>query len=304
MVRPRSILPIVVLSCTCLLLATPSLAQTISLDVLWPNTDGLRWTFDGHYEENIPGQSLSEDFTATLTFDGTNVVGGETVQNLVGRIDGGPVLRTADRPAGLSPLLARLWVARPDLRGAIAKRATSALGFWPFLLLAPANGNIGFLKTPTSIGDWRDEIADQSWLYLVEPKDLGSTFTLQLIPDLADDVFLYGTVTGADVSVQGLDGNLFEHCWRVEYTIDMGETSQTDELGNPLGTFRWETTGFVAFGADIGPVLMEEQTEVVEEDCPTCPFTLGDVISQGTLGLQQLPIATETASWSDLKSRY
>lgn len=287
-----------------LLLSTPAWAQTIPLESLWPNQDGLRWTYDGQYEESIQGSVSSDDFTASLTFDGTNSVGGRTVQNLVGRIDGALALGVAGRPAGLDPLSARLWLARPDLRRALVERAARTLNFWPFLLLAPAQDNTGFLQTPTSIGDWRDEIAGQSWLYLVEPKTVGPNFTLQLVPDLADDVFLHGTVTSADESVAGGDLALYPHSWIVEYMVDLGESTHTDELGAPLGTFRMHTTGFVAFSAGIGPFYMEERTKIVEIDCASCPFELDDVVSQGSLALKSLPVATESSTWSQLKAHY
>lgn len=304
MVAHSSVLVLRSLSCLVLLLSTPALAQVIQLDSLWPNEDGLRWTYAAHYEESFEGSESSDDFTATLTFDGTNVVGGQTVQNLVGRIDGGAALGASERPAGLDALTARLWVARPELRGTLAVLAARAVDDWPFVLLAPANGNVGFLKTPTSIGIWRDEIAAQSWLYLVEPKNVGPNFTLQLVPDLADDVFLYGTVTAADESVRGANGGLYPHSWIVEYLVDLGEGTWTDELGNPLGTFRMHTSGSVVFSAGVGPILMEERTTVVDIDCEACPFALDDVVTQGSMGLMSLPVANESSTWSRLKSGY
>lgn len=287
----------------CLSIHAPAMAQTTSLDSLWPNEDGLRWTYDGYYEENVPGFELSADFTATLTFDGTNGIGGQTAQNLIGRVDGDVVSKTAARPSGLGPLEARLWHARPDLRPALVARATKAVDFWPFSILHPADGNIGFLKTESEIGDWRDDIAARSWLYVVEPIDVGPNFTLQLIPDLADNVFLYGAVAEAEVTVT-VGSWTFDRAWVLEYTIDQGETTITDEGGNVLGTQRWESTGSVTFVSGVGPVAMDEQTEVAELDCPTCPYEQGDVLSQGSLQLRAATVPTETSTWSELKARY
>jgi len=257
----------------------------------------------GSFEENVPGFESSDDFRATLTFEGTSTVGGRTVQNLIGRVDGGVVAKVPGRPAGLGPLETRLWHTRPDLRPALVTRSTKAVDFWPFSFLHPADGNIGFLKTESEIGDWRDEIAGRSWLYVADPTDVGPNFTLQLVPDLVDDVFLYGTVAEADVAVT-VGSWTFDHAWVLEYTIDHGEAMITDEGGNVLGTQRWESTGSVTFVSGAGPVAMDEQLVVAELDCPTCPYEQGDVLSQGSLQLRAATVPTETATWSGLKARY
>lgn len=300
---PRTPACVLVLAVLAAGLASPAPAQT--LDQWWPHADGLDWSYDGHYEEATQLVSDSYDFAASLTFAGTNSLGGETVQNLVGSLGLIGLPRTDGRPAGLGPVESRLWLARADLQAQLAARAGRAVGDWPLLLLHPADSNIGFLADATSVGDWRDEIAARSWLYFSEPLTTGPNFTLQLVPDLATDVFLTGTISDTGATVQGpMSARSFDGCGIVEYTIDYGEATQTDEQGTVLGTYRMVTTGWVAFSSGIGPVAMTEQTEVVAIDCPACPFELGDVVSQGALELTSASIPAAKTSWSELKGRY
>lgn len=288
-----------------LLLDGPAIAQDVSLEDLWPHVDGTGWIFDGSYREPVVSEPL-ETFVATLTFEGTQVLGGQQVQILTGSLVGTPARTAGESPSGLDPVTAHLWRFRPDLRTALGESGTTlgrAEDFWPFLLLHPADGNIGFLATFDAIGDWRDEIAARSWIYLISDLQAGAQFELQLIPDLADDVFLYGSVLSADVVVD-TPARSFAHAWVMEYRIDTGLQTVTDEMGGELGTQRIETFGTVAFAAGVGPVAVLEETRVTESNCPQCPQQVDDVLFEGAMTLRDVTVDVESMSWSKLKSGY
>lgn len=293
------------LLCFALLTPTPTFARDFSLADLWPHTDGLRWTFDGSYREPFVSEQTAS-FVATLTFDGTQVLGGQQVQVLTGSLTETPARAVGAIPSGLDPVTAHLWRFRPDLRPALSG-FSATLGrtemFWPFLLLHPAEANIGFLATLDAIGDWRDEITARSWIYLAADLRPGAQFELQLIPDLADDVFLHGSVLSADVVVD-TPARSFVHAWVMDYRIDTGLQTVVDEMGAELGTQRIETFGTVAFAAGVGPVALIEETRVTESTCTECPAQLGDVLFEGTMTLRDATVDTESMSWSRLKSGY
>ena len=53
------------------------------------------------------------------------------------------------------------------------------------------NGELTYRKTADEIAAWRCNLADtRAWLWLTSNLTIGNTFTLQLVPDLADDVIL------------------------------------------------------------------------------------------------------------------
>lgn len=283
--------------------SSPVLAQPI-LEDLWPNQDGKSFTYDGVYEDY--GQPTTI-FTGRLIFEGVATMApGVEVQNLVGQADGVPVVKWGDVPDGLSPLLRRLWIARPELRDAItAKVAKDPLGFWPALLLGPAEValEVGHRQTADHIGSWRDGIADWSWWYLSDQLFAGANFTLQLIPDLTSDVFLHGTVRGTAESV-GTPAGSWTDATVVDYVIDQG-TGIVLEGGAEVGTAQAETVGWVAFVPGVGPVASSEEFHFTSVDCPSgCEAEgfVGVPLSTVELSMRSLPVATANRSWGALKS--
>ena len=138
----------------------------------------------------------------------------------------------------------------------------------------------------------------------------GSTFTHQLIPELADDIFLHGTVVAIDATVV-TEHATYSNAVKVEYVIDFGVSTRTDESGNVLATHHSERNGHVHFVPGVGPVeLLEESTPFVWADCGSedCPPEIDDWIGQvtetQTLSLDQGPVSVEAASWGGVKSMY
>lgn len=287
-----------------LLIATPVAAQP-SLDSLWPHEVGRRFTYDGTYEDI---ETPPMEFTGYLVFDGTGVMApGVTVQNLIARIDGEPAGILTRVPAGLSPLLARVWIARADLRSSIGALARENLiGMWPSLLLGPAaiDTGVGHLQTATHIGLWRDAIADWSWWVLTDDLSVGASFTMQLVPDLATDVYLHGTVRGFEETVSTGAGT-WSDAVIMDYVVDLGTQAFTDEGGNEIGTVVNELRGWVAFVPNVGPVASSETISVLLADCPLgCPEEewVGEVISRTELSLRSTPVAVQAQNWGALKT--
>lgn len=292
----------------------PVSAQTLT--ELWPNQDGNSWTYDGLFGEieSLPADPADLDFplqsfVGRLIFDGTGTMSpGVEVQSLIGQIDGQLVKSTA-APEGLSPLLRQLWHARPDLRPALIERSEKrALPFWPGVLLGPFDipHGVGQRHTATRIGGWRDMISDWSWWYLTDELFAGATFTLQLVPDLASDVFLNGTVRGVSESISTGAGS-WSNAVVVDYVVDLGDQTISNEGGEVLGTTHSEIRGWVAFVPGIGPVASSEDLRILNVDCPAgCPeeSVEGEVISHTEFSLHALPVATETPTWGSIKQRW
>ncbi len=295
-----------------LFLAAPAVAQPATMDQLWPNTDGLSWSYEQHYE--------SYDFNAQVIdnqlrvfFDGTTTAaGGIAAQYLRQELVGGPSAGTMLADAALvvavpDPLMRAVWIARPDLRARIEQAAADApcpdthpAGGYALLL----GGEFAWLRTASDVSAWRCNAANtRSWQWLVSNLTIGNTFTLQLVPDLASDVFLHGTIAAVEPAV--VPAGTFPGCVRVDYLIDYGMSECTDPSGNPLGTFRAETQGYVRYAPDVGPVESFEQFILYAEATGSCGVgQIGQPQSIATMRLSSLPVPALPTSWGRLKVAY
>jgi len=290
-----------------LLLAPQALSAQPALDTLWPNADGIHWTYRIDATDTVdPGGNFTSE--AVLWFDGEVPTAGGPAQMLHG---------THPVPAGKAvrfphdPFLTQLWKARPDLRHAIATRAGNGLtgdgtGWYPLLL---QDGY--FMKSATNIQMWQPDWDHPTWTYLTDNLNPGAEFTQQLIPEIADNVFLHGTVEAVNAIVQ-TDAGVFNHAVRMRYVIDFGLTPATDEDGTPHGLFRSETAGHVHFVPGVGPVeLLEEFTPVAEVQCDDsgCPPAgvtdmVGQVVATLRLSLTSSTVSVQQRTWSEVKSLY
>jgi hypothetical protein len=287
-------------------------AQIFTVEGLWPQVDGASWTFDGTLEEY---PATVESFTARLIFDGpVDLAGGVTALNLIGQVNGLPAAPDDGSPSGLSPVLRTVWRLRPELRSALetryvhAARSPSQRPMWPLELLQPAEAEFGLgsLSTTTVMGTWRDGIANWAWWYFTDAFSIGSEWTLQLIPDIADDVFLHGRVFDQFTQID-VGGQTYTNVLVMEYTVDFGEITIVDQGGQLTGSGRAETTGRVSFGMDVGPLRMFEDFAYTQVNCPLgCPEEdlVGVVLRHGSLDLISGPIATSAESWGSIKSRF
>jgi hypothetical protein len=302
---------------TLVVFAAPAIAQPPTMDELWPNEDGRSMTYDQHYEDFGPNAE-TVDNQIRLFFDGTTMAPtGIQTQYLHHQLLSGaaPQLTLAGVAgeativaAANDPFLRTLWAARPDLRMKIATALADAPcpqnappGSYALLL----GGEFAWLKTAGEIVAWRCNLANtRAWRWLVSDLTIGNTFTLQLIPDLASNVFLHGTI--AAIEPAAVPAGTYTGCVRVDYVIDYGTNQCTDQNGNPQGTSRSETRGYVRYAPTVGPVQsFEEFIPVVESDgnCPD-PWAVGEVLSRTTLVLSAQPVPTRLTSWGRVKQVY
>lgn len=294
-------------------------AQPEPMSAYWPNLDGLAWVFDQHYEDFLLPEII--DNIVTYRFDGTTTapigidaqfweatVSGDV--GTAGTSEGAaehPALRVP--PSISDPLLRNLWIARPDLRERILARVAgehpcpenAVPGQISILLF----GSAAWVKDEVEIAAWRCNADNlRSWVWMTSDLSIGSTYVLQLLPDLTSDVFLYGTVAGfEEVTVLG---GTYGDCLRMEYRIDYGEGTCTDESGTPTGTVVFETVGFNHYAPGVGPVDSFEQFKLVSisNGC-FVPVEPGDVLSEVSLDLvASPPVPTLETSWGRLKSSF
>ena len=275
-----------------------------TMDALWPNEDGTRWEYQLHIIEIID----DIDFTspAYLQLSGTAMTPGGEAQVLLGEHAAVPAPARSAPPV-LSPLLSRIWLARPDLRGAIASLPAGAprQTWWPTFL---HDGY--FMKNVDDIQMWQDPWTHPTWTYLEDDITVGASFVQQLVPEFADDIYLHGTVAEIDANVTTPAGT-FDDAVRMDYLLDMGVSVIEDGMGNLIGTYHGETAGHVHYVPGVGPVdMLEEWIMVVWADCGEgdCPpewlDMVGVVVSTVSLDLTRLPVSNEPASWGEIKSMY
>lgn len=286
--------------------AVPVRDLVLDLETLWPNLDGNRWEYQQTYQlaDWMAGGPDTVMSTVVLRLDGmTGTFDGSVVQNLVEEV---PLPGAPEPGTPLHPSLSRtLWIVRPDLRPALAAtspvdldEATAPLEDWVALFL---HGG-AFELTSEEIVTWRTELsAGKSWLFLSSDlTQLGDSFQLQLVPDLASDVFLTGTFAAIeDVSVPA---GIMTSCLRVDYVIDYG-TGICSGQGGLEGTFRAETTGSVHYKAGIGPVRSEE-TLRYHEGAENCGLVSDEAALHIVLELDSATVPTLPSTWGRIKSQY
>lgn len=299
------------LALAALLLAVPAAAQP-TMEQLWPNADGLNWRYDQHYESYGFNPQVIDN-QLRVFFDGTTTAAGGVPtqylrQELVAGPSAGTMLADAALAAGVSdPLLRAVWTARPDLRAQIEQAAAEA----PCPATHPAGGyaimlggEFAWLRTAMEVAAWRCNAANtRSWQWLVSDLTIGNTFTLQLLPDLASDIFLHGTIAAIEPAT--VPAGTFVACVRVDYVVDYGLSECTDPSGNPLGTFRSETRGYVHYAPDVGPVDSFEQFIPYAEATATCGAgQIGVPATTVTMRLSSMPVPALPTSWGRLKAAY
>lgn len=243
-----------------------------------------------------------------LRFNGTTTaLGKPDLQNLVEEAPV-PVASDGGAPAlgSSGAFLRTLWIARPDLRPALpavyapdAGAAAAPLEAWEAILL---HGG-AFELTTDEITTWRTSLAmGKSWLFLVSSlTQVGDSFQLQLIPDIAPDVYLTGTYAGfKNVTVPA---GTFQ-CLRMDYLVDYGTSVCTSpDSPDSLGSFRAETVGSVFYASGVGPVRSEEEF-TFHEVVGSCGVISDEVAQRIVLELTSSTVPTRPTTWGQMKSRY
>jgi hypothetical protein len=244
-----------------------------------------------------------------LFFDGTTVApNGIAAQYLRQELLSGIAVATAFESAVPDPFLRQLWVARPDLRNRIIQAAADA----PCPEYAPSgshtlllDGEFAFRKTPDEIAAWRCNLADtRAWVWLVSDLTIGHQFTLQLVPDLATNVYLHGTIAAIEPAT--VPAGTFSGCYRVDYVIDYGFSNCTDANGNTVGTSRSETRGSVHYAPGAGPVKCTESFIPNAEVTGSCSLQtpVGEAAALASMQLDSAPTPTVRSTWGRVKAIY
>lgn len=261
----------------------PTEAPDPTMANIWPHDDGTAWTFDIEYREVLPpadpdkageipsmeelhaalqdtlaGEVLGEgDGLFRFAFDGmvtteSEATGQNVVETIYVEMPGRPVNSGNGNNSGMDPVLAMIARARPDLRSKILARygldekALDEL-FPPMFL-----GGYAFAYEDTGYFGYGDLDQEHSWVYLEGDLSVGSEFSLQLVPSLADDIWLYGQVWS--IADQTVGGRTFENVVEYMYLIEMGETEIADDNGNALGSAFPYNYGYTFYAPEVGPI--------------------------------------------------
>jgi len=269
-----------------------------TIDELWPNDNGRWWEYDLHIAESdtdlgdlkdpdIPlpsvqqmsrlvvdlahdGSPTSEDYLLRTSFAGTRTtMSGATGQALVEEFEDVGSKKTDARTA--DPILDLIWSMRPDLRSRLPEPDKVGSGD-----RGPA-GLTGYCwtKTETYIGGYGDLNADLSWLYLKAPLRASATFTMQLVPDIADNIWLHGLIERQLTWTQG--ETAYPRAVEVFLLIDLGAQIATDDQGNTMQLDRSWVCSRTVYAPGVGPVYTHEWRS-----------TAGDSVLQDPIGYLEL----------------
>jgi len=265
----------------------PDPSPTPTLANLWPHADGADWLYDFTYlvvEAPAPAETapplpslqalhdaLGEPLTGDvleqdqglyrLRFDGeVTTESGVVAQNLVGTTYHAAAPPFTGRgQAGDRRLLELIASVRPDLRSRILERigGTSAkqgdaLGSSLYSL-----GSCAFAFEDSGCYAYGDLSTDHSWIFLEGDLTVGSGFELQLVPELADDIWLRGRIWAVgDRTVGGESWSNVLECLSV---IDLGVQVATDEQGDPVGEVRSYIFYTTLYAPGFGPIMSVER---------------------------------------------
>lgn len=207
-----------------------------------------------------PAHSQVASGTYRLRFNGlVTTLSGVTRQNLEESVDEGATATAAltfKRPG--NRFLALLRRARPDLARKMGLQAPSfatrstVIPDAPILLHGYA-----WEQTDQWIGTYGDLNQQIAWIFLTPNLKPGAEFSLQLVPDLADNVYLHARVVGW-TRVETAAG-VFHRALDVVYLVDFGASEVTDVDGNTIGYYRPYLYGRSDYVAGVGPVYSRER---------------------------------------------
>jgi hypothetical protein len=274
-------------------------AGSPTLDNIWPNPDSASWTYDHamtawdaewtlyptpddvpnepvpdwnavftYLETNIPpAATMTEAGSMTLTFDGmTTTEAGVTAQDLVQEIIIGA-------GAGRSPA-SRNWLLN---RARLLNAGVGSADRSPMVSEGPIFLHGGaWEKSSSGIVLYGPFDQDPAWIYLTSNLRVGSNFSLQLLPGIVPNVYLYGTVY-RQISAETELG-VFKKALDCLYIVDYGITAVTDLQGEIKGYVRNMALGRVIYAPTVGPVYSYERLGVEPGD--TLSAGLADVTEQ------------------------
>ncbi len=252
---------------------------------IWPHADGTQWVYDFDFNQYagpdltdtppplpsladlhaalqlpIPTDLIEADAgTYRLEFDGqVTTESGVTAQRLVGTIEsvrGG--FRAVDSQRELLLSIAR---ARPDCRDAVLARLGLTLDALKSLDDARAPyflGSYAFAFEDSGYFGYGDVSTHHSWVYLATDVAVGTEFSLQLLPEVFDDAWLYGRVWSVGERV--VEGVAWDNVVECMYAVDLGVQEVMNEDGELIGRVRVHFYGTTLFVPEIGPIACDER---------------------------------------------
>jgi hypothetical protein len=284
-------------------LAALVFASPATLPEYWPHGPGSSWTYE---RVSVQWGGISKSAYDAVRFDvGDPIVlgSGVSVQPLVVQSaqsggehgDRASIHSVTSRPE----LLRQLAMARGGRRDLVHD-----LGRDPGSSGVTIHDATLLRVVEAEIAGYRNDTEARAWLYLDPDTSAGHGFDLQLVPDLADSVFLHAHIVGpADVSTPA---SSFSAALRVRYDIDYGWEDVVDSLGNPLGRARALTHGEMFWVPQVGPVLARETfvpQAAVQGNPP--PVGIDSLFTELRLQSWSLPgTAVTPAAWSAVKRLY
>ncbi len=259
---------------------------------IWPHADGTQWVYDFAFKQYVgpditdpppPLPSLADLHAALqlsiptdlieadaglyrLEFDGqVTTHSGVTAQRLVGTIEtvrGGA--RAVDSERALLLAVAR---ARPDCRDVVLARlgltrdALKSLddAREPYFL-----GSYAFAFEDSGYFGYGDISTHHSWVYLADDVAVGTEFSLQLVPEILDDAWLYGRVWSVGDRV--VEGVAWDNVVECMYAVDLGVQAVMNEDGESVGSVRVYFYGTTLFVPEVGPIACDERHVLAPED--------------------------------------
>lgn len=241
---------------------TELVRQTVpSLTDALPSLTALHADLEGALDGTVAGVDSA---FYTFALDGVDTTDsgavGQRVVETIEPLDGG-----ASVPAPPDRRLLRLLaLARPDLRPRVLARLGEPEVAWdprkdfahgvPPLLLG---GGPAYAYEDSGYYSYGDVDLGHSWVYLEAPPRPGTEYSLQLVPALADDVWLHGRVWS--VRDRAFGGVRYANVVECLLVIDLGVETVTDEQGQPLGDFRSYIYGRIFYAPATGPVAFQER---------------------------------------------
>ena len=262
-----------------------------SIENIWPNEDQTAWAFDYTWDENpywsivtypdsidVPplpdwrkissllttpllGDSIiTAHGTYRMAFNGMATAGGGvTAQNLeesfeFTRSGAAPVAMPV---SGEAEFLRRLQIARPDLANKLpgtelAPEAAQLVARNPILI----HGGV-WEKTSSWIGTYGDIDALLAWKFLTDNLRPGSEFTFQLLPSMADNIYLHCRID-RQLTVKTAVGDL-KKAIDCLYLVDLGNSQVFNPTGGSQGYARGIIYGRVIYAPSVGPVYCHER---------------------------------------------
>jgi hypothetical protein len=264
-------------------------SDTISLSSLWPNADGLTWSFNGRALEFHPLNTIDDvflyedpdsvppapdwdmilDLIASPIYPATSdtVIGtyglmfrdsidtpAGTAQFLAQVVNG--VMDTLDCSGMIAAALYQGNLSTGQDRRHLLRRALKPgdVSSGPVLPLFLHGG--AFVKTEDFIGGYHCVSDTLSWLYVTSKLDPGTLFSVRPLPELAPEVVLHGRV-GAPISVSTPAG-VYSKAIEVDYYIDYG----VFEYSIPTQFLRAIECGRIFYAPGVGPVVSWERNFV------------------------------------------